>query len=59
MTKMIIGSALLILLVLLGAVSFGLFIRRLLINSKVNNNTSNDINQKLDRIIDLLEKQTK
>jgi len=56
---MIIGSALLILLVLLGAVSFGLFIRRLLINSKVNNNTSNDINQKLDRIIDLLEKQTK
>ncbi|QED48008.1 DUF4083 domain-containing protein [Cytobacillus dafuensis] len=51
--------ALIISLLLLGAVSFTLFIRRLLINSKVNYSTSDDINKKLDKIIELLEKQSK
>ncbi|MGM0852763.1 MAG: DUF4083 domain-containing protein [Bacillota bacterium] len=44
-------------LLLLGAVSFTLFIRRLLINSKKEVHASDDIHKKLDRIIELLEKQ--
>lgn len=46
-------------LLLLGAVSFTLFIRRLLINTKVNEHHSDEISKKLDRIIELLEKQSK
>ncbi|MFD2212109.1 DUF4083 domain-containing protein [Metabacillus endolithicus] len=52
-------SAVIISLLLLGAISFTLFIRRLLINTKANVSTSDDINKKLDRIIELLEKQSK
>jgi Domain of unknown function (DUF4083) len=53
-------SAVIISLLLLGAISFTLFIRRLLINTKVRVSTSSDdINKKLDRIIELLEKQSK
>ena len=52
-------SAIIISLLLLGAISFTLFIRRLLINTKANVSTSDDINKKLDRIIELLEKQSK
>ncbi|MBS4200126.1 DUF4083 family protein [Bacillus sp. FJAT-49732] len=47
------------LLLLLGAVSFILFIRAMLINAKAKNSASDDINNKLDRIIQLLEKQDK
>lgn len=46
-------------LVLLGFVSFFLFIRRLLINTSLRNNHSNDIDSKLDKIIELLEKNHK
>jgi biopolymer transport protein ExbB/TolQ len=46
-------------LLLLGAVSFMLFLRRLLRNAKVNEHNSEEINKKLDRIIELLEKRTK
>ncbi|MEI2356913.1 DUF4083 domain-containing protein [Mesobacillus zeae] len=37
-------------------VSFTLFIRRLLINSSVKSNQSVEIEKKLDKIIELLEK---
>ncbi|MGM0864555.1 MAG: DUF4083 domain-containing protein [Bacillota bacterium] len=50
--------AVIISLILLGAVSFTRFIRKLLINTKENINTD-DINKKLDRIIELLEKESK
>lgn len=46
-------------LILLGFVSFFLFIRRLLINTSLRNNHSNDMDSKLDKIIDLLEKNHK
>jgi hypothetical protein len=51
-------SAVIISLLLLGSISFTLFIRRLLINTRGNVNTSDDINKKLDRIIELLENQS-
>ncbi|WP_313891140.1 DUF4083 family protein [Psychrobacillus sp.] len=44
-------------LILIGVISFLLFIRRLLINSSLRNNNSNEIETKLDKIIDLLEKK--
>jgi len=44
-------------LLLLGIVSFTLFIRRLIINRKKEVHSSDDINKKLDRIIELLENQ--
>lgn len=44
-------------LLLLGAVSFTLFIRRINIDSRKEVRASDDINKKLDRIIELLEKQ--
>jgi hypothetical protein len=44
-------------LLLLGTVSFTLFIRRIIINRKQEVHTSDDINKKLDRIIELLENQ--
>lgn len=43
-------------LLLIGTVSFTLFIRRLLINTSRNHQNSNSIEEKLDKIISLLEK---
>ncbi|MGF2616246.1 DUF4083 domain-containing protein [Rossellomorea vietnamensis] len=54
-----IFSGFILLLLILGAVSFFLFVRRLLVNSSMNNNYNEDINNKLDRVIELLEKQSK
>ncbi len=45
-----------ILLIILFFVSFMLFIRRILINQRPETNDSQNINEKLDRIIELLEK---
>ncbi|MGE7835118.1 DUF4083 family protein [Viridibacillus arvi] len=45
-------------LILLGTISFMLFIRRIIIN-KTPKNESTELNEKLDRIIMLLEKQSK
>ncbi|MCR8656745.1 DUF4083 domain-containing protein [Paenibacillus endoradicis] len=53
--RSVIGISLLI----IGSMHITLFIRRLLVNIKVTNNTSVEINNKLDRIIALLEKQSK
>ncbi|OAT82599.1 hypothetical protein A6P54_08630 [Bacillus sp. MKU004] len=44
-------------LIIIGVVSFTLFIRRLIINSKVQSHSAVDLNKKLDRIIELLEKK--
>lgn len=43
----------------IGVISFTLFIKRLLINATLRNNHSKEIELKLDRIIDLLEKDSK
>ncbi|MFE6167840.1 DUF4083 family protein [Viridibacillus arvi] len=45
-------------LILLGTISFMLFIRRIIINTTPKNE-STELNEKLDRIIMLLEKQSK
>ncbi|MFD1781712.1 DUF4083 family protein [Fredinandcohnia salidurans] len=45
-----------IILVVLFVVSFTLFIRRILIKSSIKRNQSVEIEKKLDKIIDLLEK---
>jgi len=45
-------------LVLLGAVSFTLFIRRLLEYSRMRKNYYKEVNHKLDKILGLLEKKT-
>ncbi|NBI30173.1 DUF4083 family protein [Chengkuizengella marina] len=45
------------LLIILFIVSFVLFIRRLLINSSAKVVHNAEINKKLDRVIELLEKQ--
>ncbi|MEK4761038.1 DUF4083 domain-containing protein [Viridibacillus sp. FSL E2-0187] len=45
-------------LILLGTISFMLFVRRIIINTTPKNE-SNELNEKLDRIIMLLEKQSK
>jgi len=44
-------------LLVLFAISFALFIRRLLVNSSAKNNKIAEIEKKLDKIIDLIEKQ--
>lgn len=44
---------------LLGIISFTLFIKRLLVNASIRNNHSKEIGYKLDKIIDLLEKEPK
>ena len=44
---------------IIGILSFTLFIKRLLINATLRNNHSKEIELKLDRIIDLLEKDSK
>jgi len=46
-------------LIVLFVVSFTLFIRRLLINSSTKNVQSDQIEKKLDKIIELLEKDKK
>ncbi|NLP50082.1 DUF4083 domain-containing protein [Bacillus sp. RO1] len=43
-------------LLILGSLSFTLFIRRLLINASYKNQRLNNIEQKLDTIIEKLEK---
>lgn len=45
-----------ILLIILFFLSFMLFIRRILINQRLETKDSQNINEKLDRIIELLEK---
>lgn len=45
-------------LILLGTISFMLFVRRIIINTTPKNE-STELNEKLDRIIMLLEKQSK
>ncbi|MBS4199144.1 DUF4083 family protein [Bacillus sp. FJAT-49732] len=59
MIDILIAQSIGILLLLLGVISFALFIRRMLINTKANNSDPSDINKKLDKIIELLEKQDK
>jgi hypothetical protein len=49
---------LVLLLLLVGALSFTLFIRRIVVNSNSNLRESDELNKKLDRIIELLEKQS-
>ncbi|MFI8684575.1 DUF4083 domain-containing protein [Rossellomorea sp. NPDC077527] len=46
-----------LLLLLVGALSFTLFIRKIVVNSKSSHHASDEMNKKLDRIIELLEKQ--
>jgi flagellar basal body-associated protein FliL len=50
-------SIIIIILIVLFVISFMLFIRRLLINSSLKNKQSEDIKNKLDKIISLLEKE--
>ncbi|WP_226671976.1 DUF4083 domain-containing protein [Rossellomorea aquimaris] len=45
------------LLLFVGALSFTLFIKRILVNSRSSHYASDEMNRKLDRIIELLEKQ--
>ena len=51
----ILYQSLMIGLIALFMISFILFIRRLLINSTIRRNQTIEMNQKLDRIIELLE----
>ncbi|TYS67433.1 DUF4083 domain-containing protein [Sutcliffiella horikoshii] len=44
-------------LLILGSLSFTLFIRRLLVNASIKNQRLNNIEQKLDTIIEKLEKE--
>jgi hypothetical protein len=46
-------------LIALFVISFTLFVRRLLVNSTVKNNQLNEIGNKLDRMIELLEREGK
>ncbi|WP_404469828.1 DUF4083 domain-containing protein [Sutcliffiella horikoshii] len=46
-------------LIILGSLSFTLFIRRLLINASYKNQRLNNIEQKLDIIIEKMEKEIK
>ena len=55
----IIFFVVVILLIVLGTVSFAMFIRRMLINFQVMNNTSIELNKKLDKVIELLENNSK
>jgi len=48
-----------LMLILLGALSFTLFIRRLLINTSSRVQLMRETDQKLDRIIEMLEQQAK
>lgn len=52
----IVSFGIIVGLLALFAVSFTLFIRRLLINSSVTSNQTTEIAKKLDKIIDLLER---
>lgn len=44
-------------LIILGSVSFTLFIRRLLVNAAYKNQRLNNIEEKLDTIIEKMEKE--
>ena len=44
-------------LIILGSISFTLFIRRLLINASYKNQKLNNIEQKLDTIIEKMERE--
>jgi len=44
-------------LIILGSISFTLFIRRLLVNASYKNQRLNNIEQKLDTIIEKMEKE--
>ena len=46
-------------LIILFVISFTFFIRRLLLNSTIKRKQINDLDKKLDRIIELLEKDGK
>ncbi|MCM3122831.1 DUF4083 family protein [Mesobacillus sp. AQ2] len=48
-----------IVLIILFVVSFTLFIRRIIINTSSKSTQTNEIEKKIDKIIDLLEKNNK
>ncbi|SDI79990.1 DUF4083 domain-containing protein [Alteribacillus bidgolensis] len=52
----LIFSVVILMLIILFAVSFTLFVRRLIINLNRKYRSSNKVEEKLDRIIELLEK---
>ncbi|MFB6468439.1 DUF4083 family protein [Cytobacillus sp. Hz8] len=56
---MYIGELLVIALLILGTVSFALFLRRLLFYKDVRTQNDMELNEKLDRIIELLEEDKK
>jgi len=45
-------------IIVIGSLSFTMFIRRMLINFQVQNNNSIELNKKLDKIIELLENKS-
>ena len=49
---MVLFPVIVLLLVILFFISFALFIRRLLINSSVKANNSNDLGKKMDKLIE-------
>ena len=51
-----IFAVIVIALSVLSAVSFTLFIRRLLINASIRRSQNDEISKKLDKIIDMLER---
>lgn len=53
-----ISNVLIISSLIIGSMTITLFIRRLLVNIQLKNNTTYEMNKKLDRIIDLLERRT-
>lgn len=55
----IIYQIILLALIVLGVISFTLFIRRLLINSAVKNTHAKELGEKLDKIIEILERNNK
>lgn len=50
---------LIIALILMFFISLYSFVKRMLTNTSVQNNRTNEINKKLDRIIELLEEKNK
>lgn len=56
-TSDIIVTLVFFVLFFLGVISFILFTRRLLVNSHNNKNYTKEMDHKLDKIIDLLEKR--
>ncbi|WP_144475630.1 DUF4083 domain-containing protein [Cytobacillus oceanisediminis] len=52
-------NGIVIVLIILFVVSFTLFIRRIIINTSSKSTQTNEIEKKIDKIIDLLEKNNK